>query len=324
MSGFSLDCNSNGIPDECDIASGFSLDCNGNGIPDSCDLASGASLDCNSNGIPDECDLTSGFSQDCNNNGIPDECDIASGFSLDCNGNGVPDDCDLASGFSEDCNSNGIPDECDLSSGFSEDCNSNGIPDECDLASGASEDANGNGIPDECDEVIASCGSGQINAGCGATGDVLFVNGSAGGAQRTLEVSPSTPLTFSLTEAPAARGDGNPSGAIVYIWFAAPGMDDVVQLPKQLGPMCFGPKIVETRAADIIWNGIGLPAKAGQHNGPTPPPAIPDDETLDFYELPTGWGSAIEMTVQGLVPDACTQGRKPFSVTNGLVVRIAD
>ena len=33
--------------------------------------------DCNGNGIPDECDIASGISQDCNSNGIPDECDIA-------------------------------------------------------------------------------------------------------------------------------------------------------------------------------------------------------------------------------------------------------
>ncbi len=32
------------------------LDCNGNGIPDSCDIASGNSRDANANGIPDECE----------------------------------------------------------------------------------------------------------------------------------------------------------------------------------------------------------------------------------------------------------------------------
>ncbi len=41
IGGSSLDCNHNGIPDECDIASGFSADCQPNGIPDECDLAGG-------------------------------------------------------------------------------------------------------------------------------------------------------------------------------------------------------------------------------------------------------------------------------------------
>lgn len=120
-----IDCNNNGMPDECDIQDGISPDCNRNGIPDECDVASGAVEDCNRNGIPDECDV---MEEDCNGNGIPDECDVA---MQDCNGNGIPDECDAAL---VDCNGNGIPDECDIASGSSLDCNQNGFPDECDIA----------------------------------------------------------------------------------------------------------------------------------------------------------------------------------------------
>ena len=70
--------------------------------------------DCNSNGVPDNCDIT--INGDCNANGIPDDCDIDSGFSLDCNGNGVPDDCDIADGTSPDSNGNLIPDDCEFTS----------------------------------------------------------------------------------------------------------------------------------------------------------------------------------------------------------------
>jgi hypothetical protein len=63
-------------------------DCNANGTPDVCEIASGTASDCNSNGIPDECEA------DCNGNGTPDDCDIASGTSLDTNGNGTPDECE--------------------------------------------------------------------------------------------------------------------------------------------------------------------------------------------------------------------------------------
>jgi hypothetical protein len=52
-----LDCNANGTPDDCDIASGLETDCNLNGIPDACDVASGAGFDCNANGWLDECEL---------------------------------------------------------------------------------------------------------------------------------------------------------------------------------------------------------------------------------------------------------------------------
>jgi uncharacterized repeat protein (TIGR01451 family) len=193
-----LDCNQNGVPDDCDIANQTSQDCNGNGVPDECDLASQSSQDCNQNGIPDECetdcngngvpddcDLTSGTSQDCNGNQIPDECDITNQTSLDCNGNGVPDECetdcnangipdecDITNQTSLDCNGNGVPDECDIANQTSQDCNQNGIPDECDLATGTSQDCNQNGIPDECDIATGTsqdCNGNQIPDDCDLT-----------------------------------------------------------------------------------------------------------------------------------------------------------
>ncbi len=51
----------------------------------------GGSPDCNSNGVPDECDLNDEFSNDCNGNGVPDECDIASGGSENLLTNGTFD-----------------------------------------------------------------------------------------------------------------------------------------------------------------------------------------------------------------------------------------
>jgi CSLREA domain-containing protein len=41
--------------------------------------------DCNANGVPDECDVASGYSEDCNANGVPDECDVANDVPLDAN-----------------------------------------------------------------------------------------------------------------------------------------------------------------------------------------------------------------------------------------------
>jgi len=65
----STDCNTNGVPDECDP------DCNANGVPDFCDISAATSRDCNRNSTPDECDLQGGGSLDGNVNGVPDECD---------------------------------------------------------------------------------------------------------------------------------------------------------------------------------------------------------------------------------------------------------
>lgn len=79
---FADDCNSNGVVDAIDIQSGSSLDCNQDGIPDECNQ------DCNGNGVPDDCDVASQTSQDCNANMIPDECE------RDFDDDGLIDSCD--------------------------------------------------------------------------------------------------------------------------------------------------------------------------------------------------------------------------------------
>ncbi len=70
-------------------------DCNSNGVPDTCDI------DCGPSGGP--CDVDScGLIEDCQTNGIPDDCDIAYGISLDANGNGIPDECERLPGDYDD------------------------------------------------------------------------------------------------------------------------------------------------------------------------------------------------------------------------------
>ena len=80
------DCNENGVDDSQDIANLTSPDCDSNGVPDECqiDAGSGAAggpffcmaacdLDCNHTGIPDVCELSA---NDCNADGRPDECGV--------------------------------------------------------------------------------------------------------------------------------------------------------------------------------------------------------------------------------------------------------
>ena len=118
------DCNNNGQRDDCDIYAETSLDCQLDGIPDECQLANN---DCNSNGIPDDCELATGVLTDCQPNGVPDQCELAAGSVADLDGNGIPDAC-------EDCNSNGLPDSIDIAAGAA-DCQPDGIPDICQLGS---------------------------------------------------------------------------------------------------------------------------------------------------------------------------------------------
>ncbi|MCK4659598.1 MAG: hypothetical protein KAV82_08780 [Phycisphaerae bacterium] len=134
--------------------------------------------DCNSNGISDECDIASGFSQDCNFNEVPDECDIASGFSLDLDGDGIPDEClppapgpvppppppggnrvpDAADNACPDDDSDGVcnsHDNClNTWNPFQEDTDRDGIGDACDncpeVANPDQADSDDDGVGDAC------------------------------------------------------------------------------------------------------------------------------------------------------------------------------
>jgi hypothetical protein len=96
---------------------GSIIDCNGNGLPDTCDIASGVSLDLNHNRIPDECD-GGDFDQDGVANGT-DNCPfIANVDQADQDADAVGDACDNClkayNPTQADSNHNGIGDVCDF------------------------------------------------------------------------------------------------------------------------------------------------------------------------------------------------------------------
>ena len=80
------DCNSNGVEDIIDVVLGTSEDCDSDFVPDECEL------DCDSDGTPDDCEAQ----DDCNSNSIPDDCELAGN---DCNTNGILDECDVRDGI---------------------------------------------------------------------------------------------------------------------------------------------------------------------------------------------------------------------------------
>jgi glucose/arabinose dehydrogenase len=89
-------------------------------FPRGLDFIPGDGYDCNRNGIPDWCDIASGFSRDRNGNGIPDECEDL--CYADCDENGRLDVFDflcfqnafLAAEPYADCDENGVLDSFDF------------------------------------------------------------------------------------------------------------------------------------------------------------------------------------------------------------------
>ncbi len=100
------DCDNDTVGDVCAIVLGIALDCNLNGLPDNCEVAL---MDCNGNGVPDDCDIASATSLDLNLNLVPDECEVSNGVPV-CFGDGTGTPCPCANSVpGEGCrNSTGV------------------------------------------------------------------------------------------------------------------------------------------------------------------------------------------------------------------------
>jgi hypothetical protein len=143
-----------------------------------------------------------------------------------------------------------------------------------------------------------------------------------GGDDYTIELGTADPLSFLLDEPPSRVGDGQGTDACIYVWNAEPTASDVVIVPKGLGPMCFGVFAQPpTRLPKKIFNGIGIENKLGTNQSPIPP-GIPEGGNFEFAKRVSGAGRAVTATLQGIIEDNCSQGTKPFSVTNGILLKV--
>jgi len=144
------DCNNNGTLDNIDISNGTSLDCNSNFVPDECEMTTN---DCNSNGLPDDCELAG---NDCDGNGQHDSCQLTGN---DTDANGVPDQCQ------PDCDNDGQIDAYEIILG-AEDCNGNSVPDTCDTNAPSTTALPNTPVPDNnstgVNSVVIYPGSGNV------------------------------------------------------------------------------------------------------------------------------------------------------------------
>ncbi|MCK4660947.1 MAG: hypothetical protein KAV82_15610, partial [Phycisphaerae bacterium] len=127
-----------------------------------CDIAAGTSADCNTNGIPDECDVVlghdcceTGHGAGCSDPAIEDCVCQSDRYCCETEWDDTCVDevtslgCGTCEPTSEDCQPDGVPDECQLADN---DCNSNGTPDDCE------SDYDGDGVIDDCDDDIDNDG----------------------------------------------------------------------------------------------------------------------------------------------------------------------
>ncbi len=143
------DCNSNGIPDDCDVNCGpifgpcemFDCETVADCTPHNC-CQTGHGAGC-LDPVIEACVCTEDAY--CCETEWDETCviEVTSLSCGTCGGNGIPDECDIAA--------------CEGDPACS-DCNHNDVPDECDIASGTSLDVDpADGAPDECDGFVGAC-----------------------------------------------------------------------------------------------------------------------------------------------------------------------
>ncbi len=165
---------------------------------------------------------------------------------------------------------------------------------------------------------IRRCLKGGVNAGRGTLSNVLFVNGSAGDSlNRFLTLAPGSPLSITMIQPPSRAGRSPESHFALFGWRALPRGAALVSLPLETGCLVL-PIPVTGRSPQPrrTWNNIGFGAYLGEPDEPSSP------APSTVVNLPNGLARPVTFTLQGLIRDDGSAGRRRVSPTNGIVVRI--
>lgn len=164
--------------------------------------------------------------------------------------------------------------------------------------------------------TAVGCAHGTTNAGNGFLTDVLYLNGSNGGEDRTVEGTHGDFLTVTVLE-PIAGGSGR---FVVHANASDLSAASSVNLPFEIGAPCFPFLLSQGGAPVIVANGIGRPAQLGESNYFGAPVGDPDPAmTQLFYPaLPLG----TVLTFQGVIVDPASTGTKAVSTTNAVTLRV--
>lgn len=167
------------------------------------------------------------------------------------------------------------------------------------------------------------CSSGSVNAGLRPIVDTLFINGSTGGAMRTVEVDPGNPIILSMNQ-PPAQGSGR---FVIHANYGRPSSSNVVTLPFGVGTMC-NPLLASQGASPAaVWNSLGRGSLVGTtkyFDGQPMPDPDPASAILLFLPFgdPIHLSSGTEVTFQGVVVDPGSASSRRASATNAVTLKI--
>ncbi len=160
--------------------------------------------------------------------------------------------------------------------------------------------------------------SGNVNVGNGTRADVLFVDGSSGGATRTVTTTVNSPIEVTLDTAPAGPASAR---YVFWAWVAGPTLAVNLGAAGQsigclMNPTPFHSGLSPQPFRCVRGSGIPIFACAGTVVTSGPPTAP--------WSLNRGPGLANPMTIsmQALLEDSGSANATGFSVTNGVVLQI--
>lgn len=164
--------------------------------------------------------------------------------------------------------------------------------------------------------AILPCMAGNVNAGAGPVTDVLFVNGSAGGANREVTVTDGVEILSTIVK-PPALGNGR---FVIHGNLGRPSEGGVTPLPRNIGDTCFPvllrdgamPSIIANSARNYDLVGASMFFGASTADPPKAPATILQ-RTSDPNLAP---GTIV--TLQGAIFDPGSAAPRGASVTNGV------
>jgi len=153
------------------------------------------------------------------------------------------------------------------------------------------------------------CLAGNVDAAGGGVTDVLFVNDSSGGSDRTIGLLSHEPLSIFVAAPPSATG---PTPFALYAWAGLP--DGMSALPAGIGSSCMPmPPVGGSPRLKVIWNNVGRFTRLGFPTRPsTPAPSL-------VYLDSDGPGRSATFFLQGLIVDSASPSGRA-AVTNGVTV----
>ncbi len=166
-------------------------------------------------------------------------------------------------------------------------------------------------------ESIRDCMPGTVNAGNGTVLNMLFVGGTAGGADRRIEIGDGDTMEVTITRPPAG-GNGK---FVLHADFGHPCRTSYAPLPFEIGTTCFPFLLAEGAVPVIVANNLGREGQLGASAFVGNPQPNPDVATTSFSYAPFPFGTTL--TFQAVIIDpGSASTRKPVSTTNAVVVRV--